>query len=230
MMGAAPAQVLGQRVGRKLKSRRKKKFNLGRVVGRALVELRRGDNWEDWQDPKKVFGTVGSPDSGLAGKVVKNASRGGRIVKDIIDARAESRAARAEFGPFTVKANSPNTIRVTAGPTRRNRRQKREWEKVGTQRELWKWGGGAAVLGTGALVKYAVKQHPSGSIVKGLGVIARRAQAKGANVVEGVKAGLSGREARMRVIHPQDDIQKKADEVYEKKIKRQGPEALKRKL
>lgn len=236
-MGTAPPQVLGKRFGRTLKKAgrsKKKTFSLGRIVGRALVrgghagnlvEFRRGDNVDDWTDPKKVFGSVGSPDSGLAGKVVKNTQQGGRLARDAYDYFNKPKDS-AEFGPFTVKANSPNTIRVTSGPTRRNRRQKNEWEKVGTQRTLWKYGTGAALLASGVGVKYLTKQHPSGDVLKGLGVVLRRGKTKAGNIIEGVKAGASGRTPRMAPVRVNKDIEEKADQVFRNKIKREGTQTL----
>lgn len=195
----APPAVLGKRVGKRLRIKRGPKLgsagiptaleaDLGTMVGRALVrlqaqtgnviELRRGDKAEDWRDASKVYGSWDSGSgSGLAGKIIKNAETGGRIARDlhhVITNRSPRYNPSSEVGPFKVTPNSPNTIRVSAGPDRRTRRQKYEWEKTDTQRKIYKGVLTGAIITTGLATAFVQKRGGIKAVTKEAKGAARR--------------------------------------------------------
>jgi hypothetical protein len=181
--------VLGKRVGGFIRKKRAAKKHhmqvpLGTMVGRALVlnrnliELKRGDKLEDWTDWRQVYGAASSGSrSGLAGKLISQAEMGGNIARDlhhVISNRGPRYNPSAEVGPFKVAQNSPNTIRVSAGPERRDRRKKYEWERAETKRKIQKAVFTVALVGGGTL---GVALHN-----KGLGHYAKAARAAGKDV------------------------------------------------
>jgi hypothetical protein len=242
MMGSMPPAVLGKRVGRIIKARRKQ-VCLGALVGRALVrgghaytlgavlqmiELKRGDRWEDWQDPEKVYGSLHSGGhSGLAGKVVKEAQWGKRLASDLYDvASGRSRhAPSASVGGFKVTENSPNTIRVTAGPERRDRRKKYEWERVETQRRLQKLAVTAASVAaaTGAIY---VSNKGKGSFKEGAKIVAKETTEKGRAAGRAIADLLKGRAPRSspKKTRTNSEAQQKANRVAEEAKPKPDPE------
>lgn len=181
--------------------------DLGTIVGRALVrgghvelsaklklvEFRRDPS--DWQDPEKVYGSLGSGSrAGLGGKFITHAELGGRLGRDIYRATTGDQSAGAQSAAtdnFKITENSRNTARVTVGPDRRVRRPKYEWERAETRRKIQKALLTAAVVGGGALGIHLHKKG-DGNIFKGVGVVGKEIGAKVADVSRGVGAAVTG--------------------------------------
>lgn len=216
MMGSAPPHVLaGKRVGGYLRNKIKlKPFKpmgpvsfeaaFGCLVGRALVrgghapaliEFRRGDDWEDWQDPRKIYGSLSSgANAGLGGKVINQAAMGGRLARDLNDyiRNRPSYTASAEVDNFKLTPSSRNTARITVGPERRERRKKYEWEKVETQRKIQK-----AVLAVTIPAAVAaggfLHKKGGGSIVRGIKEVSKEGYSKGRDIISAIKVAATGK-------------------------------------
>lgn len=232
-MGTAPPYVLGRRIGRRLAKHRRKVIamsafpdrpDLGTLVGRALVrgghriEFRRGDDWEDWRDPSKVYGRLDSGSrSGLAGKFISHAETGGRIGRDLYSVLSGENQSQpsAQVGNFKITPNSPNTARVTVGPERRQRRKKYEWERAETKRKIQKAIFTAAVVG-GAAAGVKLHNKGGGSILKGIGVVAKESANKTREVATGIGNVLQGK-AYVPGRKPSSDASKKIAEMITKK-------------
>jgi hypothetical protein len=215
MTGTMPPTVLAKRVVKVITRPRRKKVSLGMLVGRALVrgghattlsavletiELKRGDKLEDWRDPKKVYGSLTSGgSSGLAGNLIKNATMGKNLATDLYDVLKgrSSASPSTNVGAFKVTENSPNTIRVTAGPERRERRKKYEWEKAETQRKIHKAVLTGAITGTLA-VSAALAHKGGGSIVKGAKMYGQEIPEQAKRAAKGVADVLRGRSPNFR--------------------------------
>ncbi len=229
MIGTAPQAVLGKRLGAALRKKRSKKHmlerGLGCLVGRALVrgghavmlssviEMKRGDKLEDWSDPSKVYGSLTSSGySGLSGKLIQNAGMGKRLATDLYDVargRVNNGQPSQNVGAFKVTENSPNTIRVTAGPERRNRRKKYEWEKAETRRKIDR---GILTVGLAgsATAALAIARKGQGSFKQGAKMVAKEFPGHVSRMAKGVVDVLRGRAPNFRGTKTTSPAQQKA--------------------
>jgi hypothetical protein len=182
--------------------------NLGTMVGRALVrgghgpalvEFRRGEDWEDWTSPSKIYGPLSSgANAGLGGKLIEQAAMGGRLARDLSDyvSSRSRRAPSAEVANFKLTPSSPNTARITVGEDRRDRRKKYEWERVGTQRKIQKV---ALALGAPALLAAGGYLHHKGggSVLRGIGAVSKAGYHKTRDIVSAVVTAARGKKPRV---------------------------------
>ncbi len=215
---------------------------LGSIVGRALVRgghatnlsallhvvefKRKGDELEDWTKWDNVVGSFGSGSgSGLAGKVVTQARTGKRLAEDlyeVMSGRGRGGAAPSQnVGGFKVTENSPNTIRVTAGGDRRQRRKKYEWERAETRRKIEKYVVGGVGVGA-ATAALAIAKRGGGSFTKGAQVLTKDAVGGTKQVAKGLVDVLKGKGWTYKRQRNTSVAQSKVDEMLKKSAKRKG--------